>query len=770
MPRVHKVIEFACALAENGKIVEEYEQLLTAPAVPPHVEVLTRIRTADLQGKPTFAEKRDEIASKIPEHAIIVGQNINFDLNMLRGEGIDLMARPWIDTSMLASLVFPELESYSLGYLSDVLHLDHNPPHRALGDVRATLQLLSACWERLLELHAPLLASAKDIMARSSPGYQMLFAALPEATSKKTPAWIAWKAAEPPSDHALSSLTIDVPAIGQVSVAEEPIDPSHLHALLQGAMENPSGTRWIAVKNLRTVLRRLPTPLLEAIEKGTLHVLRPPQMFFDENSAAELGKQLQLTPDEATLLLKISWYQPTFHDDLPVHGGEEAVWNGKIGATDLSPAYVHQFAKTGNTVLVDHRELLRFLDAPAHPAHACMQDLPHMIIDDASMLEDTATKAYGWYCALDDMRAAAQGNDDLTRFLDTLQLWIEKVRQFQDIRYISIGDLQSPEVSGVRSLVQEMLALPGLSAQTVQSLTHLQKMLDPENFASRLAWIEQRQNGSQMLHSVPERIGNYLSRHLFSRFPVTLLAPAGASTMLPEILPLGIKPRLVCASGDASLLQTLAISLQPTPGLDEILTTPPSGKTVLLLPGKAMIEDLYVKHTERLEAQGITIICQGIGGGQGRMQAEFTAAKAPALWLLTPWMFEGIELPANLVDHLLIKTLPFDHPSHPVISRRSQHYNDPFGEYSLPRVLHRLFRILRTFARFRTATGDVRVMDERIWSKEYGKKVRAYLENFSDDLETQAPVLAPKTAKKPTKPKKKKEQKEKDVPGQMTMF
>ena len=116
------------------------------------MEVLTRIRQEDVTGKRKFSDCVDEVRAVIGEETLIVGQNVQFDLGMLKGSGLDLTDRAWIDTSMLASLVFPELESYSLGYVSEVLKLDHSPKHRALGDVRATLELLSRCWERLLEM------------------------------------------------------------------------------------------------------------------------------------------------------------------------------------------------------------------------------------------------------------------------------------------------------------------------------------------------------------------------------------------------------------------------------------------------------------------------------------------------------------------------------------------------------------------------------------------------------------------------------------------
>jgi Rad3-related DNA helicase len=76
--------------------------------------------------------------------------------------------------------------------------------------------------------------------------------------------------------------------------------------------------------------------------------------------------------------------------------------------------------------------------------------------------------------------------------------------------------------------------------------------------------------------------------------------------------------------------------------------------------------------------------------------------------------------------------MPFDHPAHTVLSKRAEHFRNAFMEYTLPRLEHRLFRILRTFSRYRTDSGDVQILDKRLFEKEYGKRIRAYLEQFND--------------------------------------
>ena len=125
-------------------------------------------------------------------------------------------------------------------------------------------------------------------------------------------------------------------------------------------------------------------------------------------------------------------------------------------------------------------------------------------------------------------------------------------------------------------------------------------------------------------------------------------------------------------------------------------------------------------------------------------------APDPVVWLITSWNFEGLELPPGSVDHLVLSTLPFDYLAHPVLGKRAARYRDSFTDYFFPRLLHRIFRILRTFSRFKTPGADVRVIDERVRTKEYGKKIAAYLQRFASSLE--APVMQPKA--KPAKPKK----------------
>ena len=726
IPRTNRVIEFASVRVEEGKIIDRFEELIAIPKndVPPVIQVLTRIRPEALTGKPTFEECKTTIFEHIGEDTLIVGQNVSFDIKMLKGEGMDLSERLWIDTSMLASLVFPELASYSLSYVSTVLKLNHEPVHRAMGDVVATLELLEKCWDRILELPQDKLDELRDAFSKSSAGYKLLARALPKKSIKKNqPTWLVQPAtcnlqpAPPMKEKNHASYTA-----GEVTLLTDTLNPQTLHTIIENAATN-DGTTWIAVKNIENTLRRL-SPLPKNVR-----VLHPPFLLLDPPAVMRLAAQESLTGDEATVLTKIRWYNPRAQGDIPIHGEERAVWNGKLAATDTSDVYLEQFKNLPAAVLLDQRQLLRFLSDPTHEAHGAMQPGMRMFIDDASILEDTATKAYGWSVSLDGLRAAAEGNPDLVSFTDLLQIWIEKIRSFQDLRYIVKTDLEAKEAKALRERIP-MVNTSETPILLQRIFENIDSILNPENLQGRITWIEQRQNGSQYLESVLERVGTMLQMSLYKTYPTTLLLPAGPEEEFREILPPG-----TTAIRSPAILEkkTIPMIFPEAVSLESIMSNPPPGKTVVLVGSRKTIEDAFVRHTEALEEKHVTLICQSLSGGQERMQAEFTAAKMPALWLLTPWTYEGVELPAGTVDNLTIFSLPFDHPDHPVLSRRAMHYRDAFGEYSLPRLKARLFRILRTFTRHATENAKVQVCDDRLRTKKYGKEVRSYLEQYGAD-------------------------------------
>ncbi|OIO54388.1 hypothetical protein AUJ46_03585 [Candidatus Peregrinibacteria bacterium CG1_02_54_53] len=724
VPKVNRVIEFASVRAEGGKVVEEFETLISiAEDIPPTVQVLTHITPQMLEGKPTFDDMRETIQTRIGTDALIVGQNVGFDIRMLKGEGIDLSERAWVDTSMLASLVFPELTSYSLGYVSTILKLRHEPVHRALGDVHATLELFGKCWTRLHELPPDELRTLFETFSLASPGYRRLAEVLPTTAAARRPKWLLSGTRPSRAKKQQIGERVSLPSVSKpgVTLIEDSLAPQTLQRIVDTALTSKEPT-WIVVKNLEACVRRL------TLSEDQSRVLMPAPLLLDPDAAEALLLQQSFTADEATLAVKLRWYRPTAHRDLPLHGDERSVWYGKLACTQESQAYHRQFIQLPDVVIIDHQQLLSILADSQHPGRDALSAQTHLLVTDASMLEDTTTKALRWQVVLDHVRAAAEGRENLTSFLDLLQIWIERVRAFQDVRYLTGQDLETAEAEALRERIAPFLTDTTLPELPRRDLADLDRILTPDLLHHRIAWIEQRQGGSQFIQSVPERIGPLLSSLLYEEYPTILTVPPKSAGTLHEILP----------TADLSAPTpfppfSLPLSIRTDISLDDFLRDPPVGKSVVLVGSRRIIEEKYVEFTPSLEQRNVTFICQSLSGGIERMTAEFLAAAPPTIWMLTPWSYEDVELPAEIADRLIIASLPFDHPSHTVLSRRAVHYPNAFEGYFLPRLEHRLFRLLRTFCRHRTFHGEVLITDDRLKTKSYGKRVMGYLQQFAHE-------------------------------------
>lgn len=99
------------------------------------------------------------------------------------------------------------------------------------------------------------------------------------------------------------------------------------------------------------------------------------------------------------------------------------------------------------------------------------------------------------------------------------------------------------------------------------------------------------------------------------------------------------------------------------------------------------------------------------------MESEFIAAESPAILMVTPFMYEGLDFPEGTADRLILDQVPFDHPNNPVMSKRKERYRSSFTEYAMPRVEFRLFRLLRSFCRHRKDGAEVMCFDKRLLKK-----------------------------------------------------
>src|SRR5207237_8781158 len=87
----------------------------------------------------------------------------------------------------------------------------------------------------------------------------------------------------------------------------------------------------------------------------------------------------------------------------------------------------------------------------------------------------------------------------------------------------------------------------------------------------------------------------------------------------------------------------------------------------------------------------------------------------------TSSFWEGIDVVGDALSVLVIAKLPFSVPSDPVFAARSEGFEDPFLQYSVPQAILKFKQGFGRLIRSQSDRGVVAVLDRRISSKRYGQ-------------------------------------------------
>ena len=142
-----KIISLGAVRVLNQRVLqgETFDQLID-PQRPLSLDSVRihGIQPATLRGKPTI----NRVLPRFHQFAgdtVLIGHNVAFDLSFIRQEEEALDCRfdqPVLDTLLLAALVNPDRDDYSLNALADALGITVTGRHTALGDALITAELL----------------------------------------------------------------------------------------------------------------------------------------------------------------------------------------------------------------------------------------------------------------------------------------------------------------------------------------------------------------------------------------------------------------------------------------------------------------------------------------------------------------------------------------------------------------------------------------------------------------------------------------------------
>lgn len=150
------------------------------------------------------------------------------------------------------------------------------------------------------------------------------------------------------------------------------------------------------------------------------------------------------------------------------------------------------------------------------------------------------------------------------------------------------------------------------------------------------------------------------------------------------------------------------------------LCTATGGRTLALFTSYDQLKRASQNIGPVLAKKDIRVFEQGEGASPHALLDSFRTTERAVL-LGTRAFWEGVDIPGDALSVLALVKLPFDVPTDPIIAARSETFEDPFYQYSLPEAILKFRQGFGRLIRTQHDRGVVAILDRRILSKRYGQ-------------------------------------------------
>ena len=344
-------------------------------------------------------------------------------------------------------------------------------------------------------------------------------------------------------------------------------------------------------------------------------------------------------------------------------------------------------------------------------------------------------------------------SDRINDFLTTLYSLKDAVKEFLEMtRDLSFNNKVADELS-----VETVQAYESLG----NLITLSEELFDPSK-EDQVYWVELPSKADSIdvrLHSVPLNMADTLNEVLYSGlrsavFTSATLTTAGDFSHFLERTGIG--------KGEDERLVTLEVGSpfnydeQSIIGIMNYLP-PPNAETfnenaidlissiseefqfggLILFTSYKMMNRFYEKLEPVYNKLGLSLLGQKKDGSRYSLQEKLKKDKG-SLLLGTESLWEGIDVPGNALELLVITKLPFGVPTEPIVlaiedSLKNEGKN-AFMNFSLPEAIIKFRQGFGRLIRSKTDKGVVILLDNRLSQKQYGK-------SFIESLPTKVKIL-----------------------------
>lgn len=268
-------------------------------------------------------------------------------------------------------------------------------------------------------------------------------------------------------------------------------------------------------------------------------------------------------------------------------------------------------------------------------------------------------------------------------------------------------------------------------------------------------WAE-RENRRYRLVASPIDIAETLREHLFGRLDTVVLtsatlSAAGSFSYIKGRVGLDAPMELLLDSPfdferQALLYIAPGLDDQQAPGYQErferellAILGVMGGRTLVLFTSYGQLRK--TRDSLRAAMPHLGFLCQGEMPAY-RLVEQFKE-RPNAVLLGTASFWQGIDIPGEALQCVVIAKLPFAVPDEPLIEARMERLKNPFYEYQVPQATLLFRQGFGRLVRTKTDRGAVAVLDSRIATKNYGRMFLRSLPKcrITDDREEFADFL-----------------------------